>query len=79
VLKCKSTWLSGKIITECREMMGGHGYSKHSSLHRLYHDNDVNATWEGDNHILLQQTSKFLLKFIPKKQIGKVIDLGFLH
>ena len=60
-------------------MLGGHGYSSYSQLGRLYQDNDVNLTWEGDNNLLLQQTSKFLLKFIPSNKTGEIIDLRFLN
>ena len=51
--------------------MGGHGYSSFSKLGNLYNDNDVNLTWEGDNHVLIQQTSKYVLE-----QAQKAIQKG---
>jgi acyl-CoA oxidase len=58
-------------------MLGGHGYSSFSRLGRIYTDNDVNLTWEGDNNMLLQQTSKFLLKVLQSKKICQLTDISF--
>lgn len=60
-------------------MLGGHGYSAFSGLGRYYHDNDVNSTWEGDNNMLLQQTSKYLLKAIKSREQGTILNLGFVY
>ena len=58
--------------------MGGHGYSYLSRMACLLDDGDVNTTWEGDNHMLLQQTSKFLMRVIPNiKYQTSIIDLNF--
>ena len=55
--------------------MGGHGYSAYSKLGQLYNDNDVNLTWEGDNHVLMQQTTKHILEQAQKvMQKGKPTD-----
>jgi acyl-CoA oxidase len=67
ILKCKASWFTSATITECRELLGGHGYSSFSNLGAYYNNNDVNTTWEGDNYVLLQSTSRFLLKSIPAK------------
>ena len=80
-LKAKSSWLANKIITECREACGGHGYSSYSGLGRLFHGQDINTTWEGDNNMLLQQTTKYILKIANKLSRGKTFEnntLGFL-
>lgn len=36
VLKAKASWFSNGVITECREMLGGHGYSSFSKLGKTY-------------------------------------------
>ena len=59
-------------------MLGGHGFSAYSRFKNLYHDHDPFSTGEGDNMMLLQQTSKVLIKSIPKGKKWKLIDLDFL-
>ena len=66
-----SSWFTSKVITECRAILGGHGYSKLSGFDRMYNGNDINTTWEGDNNMLLQQTTKYILKTFAKMQRGK--------
>ena len=68
-----------KAVSECRQMCGGHGYSAYSSLNRLYHGQDVNTTWEGDNHMLLQQTTKYILKIYRKLSKGKKMEHAQLN
>lgn len=59
--------------------MGGHGYSTLSRISSIYHDVDVNNTWEGDNNMLLQQTSKFLMRVVPIKEKYQILDISFIH
>jgi acyl-CoA oxidase len=77
-VKSKYTKEVAKTISECRTILGGHGYSALSGFNKLYHSSDVNTTWEGDNTVLLQQTTKFLVKTIGSKQKTKIIDLSFV-
>ncbi|RKP26339.1 acyl-CoA dehydrogenase/oxidase, partial [Syncephalis pseudoplumigaleata] len=46
----------------CRRACGGHGFSAFSGLTTFYADVLPNVTWEGDNYILTQQTTRYLLK-----------------
>lgn len=66
VTKTKSSTFLSNLLTEVRSILGEHGYSAYSRLGDMYHANDVNLTGEGDNNLLLQQTTKFLLKFLQK-------------
>ena len=54
----------------CRESCGGHGYSAFSSIGRIRDEQEVQVTWEGDNMVLIQQTSKYLLKQVQKSMKG---------
>ena len=72
--KAYVSWLARDGIQESREACGGHGYLKASRLGQLRNDNDANSTYEGDNNVLIQQTSNYLIKFYKEKcQNGKTI------
>jgi acyl-CoA oxidase len=66
VMKAKTSWFAAQCVRESREMLGGNGFSSYSKLGTLYNDNDVNLTWEGDNHVLIQQTTRYVLEEVQK-------------
>lgn len=78
VLKSKTAWIATDTIRECRQMMGGHGYSAYSKMAALYSNNDVNNTWEGENNVLIQQTTKYVLENYQKVMQGKEIKSPLL-
>lgn len=65
VLSCASkpvsSWTTQQVIQECREACGGHGYLKSSRFGDMRNNNDPLLTFEGDNNVLLQQTSNSLI------------------
>ena len=70
-MKAMTSWFASECVRECREQMGAHGYSSYSKLGTLYNDNDINLTWEGDNHVLIQQTTKYVMQ-----QAQKIMQKG---
>ena len=61
-LKSLTTGVVCEGIEICRQACGGHGYSKFSGLPDLYCNYAPSATYEGENTVMMLQTSRFLLK-----------------
>nr|CAH7752266.1 unnamed protein product [Callosobruchus chinensis] len=59
-------WTMRDAIQECRETCGGHGYLKAAGIGEIRNDHDANLTYEGENHVLIQQCSNYLLKLWPQ-------------
>ena len=71
--KAICSWYGVVGCQVCRESCGGHGYSAFSSLGRVRNNQEMNVTWEGDNMVLIQQTSKYITKQIQKNMKGHQI------
>ncbi|TPX45691.1 acyl-CoA oxidase [Chytriomyces confervae] len=65
-LKSLTTTIAAAGIEECRRSCGGHGYSLFSGLPDFLNTFLPLVTLEGDNHLLTQQTSRYLLKQLRK-------------
>ncbi|XP_012527960.2 peroxisomal acyl-coenzyme A oxidase 3 isoform X2 [Monomorium pharaonis] len=59
--KALCAWIARDAIQDSRESCGGHGYLKMSRLGDIRGENDANCTYEGENNVLIQQASNWLL------------------
>ncbi|XP_052129624.1 peroxisomal acyl-coenzyme A oxidase 3 isoform X1 [Frankliniella occidentalis] len=79
------TWTCASALQESREACGGHGYLKASQLGIMRADHDATVTYEGDNNVLLQQTSNWIVRNWPHAIQGNtsaILDaspFGTLH
>ncbi|GMS94044.1 hypothetical protein PENTCL1PPCAC_16219 [Pristionchus entomophagus] len=64
--KPRATWLGVAALAEARAACGGHGFLYISRLNELRDTYDPSQTFEGENNILAQQASNYLLS--QKKQ-----------
>ena len=73
-------WLTRDCIQECREACGGHGYLQVAGIGDLRDDHDSNNTYEGDNNVIVQQTSNSLIKYynqhVKKRNVDNSSDLS---
>lgn len=69
-LKALSSTIAIDGLEMCRRACGGHGYSSYSGIGTWYSDYLPTVTWEGDNYMLTQQVSRYLLKTARAVQKG---------
>ena len=79
IIKPLSSWIQIQASNEARAVCGGLGYSSYSRIGNLHSDLHINATWEGDNTVLLQQSAKFLLKGLGRLAKGKPAGFETLY
>ncbi|XP_043273425.1 peroxisomal acyl-coenzyme A oxidase 3-like [Venturia canescens] len=72
-IKPLMTWTVKDAIQECREACGGHGYHKAANLGDLGVNHEPTVTYEGDNNVLVQQTSNWLLRQWNEVQTNSTI------
>ncbi|KAI8870361.1 acyl-CoA oxidase [Ramicandelaber brevisporus] len=70
-LKAFCTWNCLATIDQCRQSLGGHGYSSYTALSGMYADFAVQCTWEGDNTILTLQCGRYLVACYRAFKRGK--------
>uniref|UniRef100_A0A0K0FN52 Acyl-coenzyme A oxidase n=1 Tax=Strongyloides venezuelensis TaxID=75913 RepID=A0A0K0FN52_STRVS len=61
-LKAIVSFQAGLGIEQCRMSCGGHGYSHASGLPNIYATQIGGCTYEGENMVMLQQCSRYLMK-----------------
>lgn len=66
-------------ISDCRRACGGHGYSYHAGFGYILDYNDIHCTWEGDNHVLMMQCQRFVLKMLKAASQGKQLPETLEH
>jgi len=75
------TWATAEAVQESREACGGNGFLKAAGLGDLRNNHDPTVTYEGDNNVLLQQTSNWLLRQareLPSQADGLVFPLSLI-
>jgi len=72
LLKATAAWNLATTIQTCRETCGGQGFRSYSRFGLYRDDTDVFSTFEGDNTVLMQQVSRYLLYvFNSQSKSGK--------
>lgn len=78
-LKAFCTWNALDTIDQCRQSLGGHGYSAYAGLATLYADFAVQCSWEGDNTILTLQAGRYLIGCYREAKKGKKMASGVAY
>jgi hypothetical protein len=57
-VKAFASWHRTETASNCRQCMGGQGFSVYSKIPEVMMDMDIDTTFEGDNTVLVQQITK---------------------
>lgn len=60
-LKAAATWCKVEGLQQCRECCGGQGFLAINKIGPMAVDTNVDATFEGDNTVMMQQVAKALV------------------
>jgi len=71
-LKAVASWTKTNILQLTRECCGGQGFSSFNQIALFKSDLEIDMTYEGDNHVLLQQVSRNLLVELQKGRYNLV-------
>ncbi|XP_069105807.1 peroxisomal acyl-coenzyme A oxidase 1-like [Argopecten irradians] len=75
-LKAFGTWGASVGIGVCQMACGGHGYSQASGFPKIYTRTTPTCTLDGENTVMMLQTTRYLMKCMKKMQSGeKLPDL----
>lgn len=72
-------WTARDAIKQCIDVCGNCGYLQASGLGDIRNNNDANCTYEGENNVLVQQTSNWLLQLWKKSESSKIAFETPLH
>eukprot|EP01133_Synstelium_polycarpum_P004357 gene4357-5087_t len=73
-IKAIYSWFGIDTMQQCREACGGQGYRSENRIAEFRADFDINATYEGDNTVLLQQVAKYVLGLEPEDVVPVCIE-----
>ena len=73
-LKVVTSWLCIESLQVIQEVCGRFSLYDDSALGRIRNNQDINATWEGDNTVLIQQVGKYALKIVQRTYKGHSIQ-----
>ncbi|XP_049960175.1 peroxisomal acyl-coenzyme A oxidase 3-like isoform X1 [Schistocerca serialis cubense] len=59
-------WIARDGLKQCIDICGHYGYLKVSTLGEIRNNTDASCTYEGENNVLVQQTSNWLLQLWRK-------------
>ncbi|KAG0048779.1 acyl-Coenzyme A oxidase [Gryganskiella cystojenkinii] len=72
--KATMSWHVTEVLESCRRSCGGHAYSAYNAIPGLIADFGVVTVGSGDNVVLMQQSSRYLISALRKAQAGQEVQ-----